>query len=60
MESTTSLAPIEMEDEETILKLCNLGTPSYIEDMREKETHLIVEDNDFQNGYVDIYNYLKN
>jgi len=53
------LAPIEMTDEEIILKICKLGTPSYIEDMHEIYTCFIAEENYFQNWYFDIYNYLK-
>jgi len=60
MASATSLAPIEIDDEEIILKICKIGTPSYIEDMHEIQTYLIDEKNDFQNWYVDIYNCLKN
>jgi len=47
MANATSLSPIQIEDEEIILKICKLGTPSYIEDMHEIEMCLIAKDNDF-------------
>jgi len=60
MASAASLAPIEIEDEETILKLYKLSSPYYIEDMDETHNYLIIEENDFQYWYFEIYNYLKN
>lgn len=49
MVSTYSLAPIEVEDEETIMKIHKHGTPFYIEYMNGIEAYLILEENDFQN-----------
>jgi len=59
MVSASSVVPIEIQNEDTMLTIHKLSTPSCIENMYEIQTYLIIEENDFQNWYFDIYNYLK-
>jgi len=59
MASTTTLVLIKIKDEETILTIRKLISP-YIDHMDEIRACLIIEENDFQNWYDDIYKYLKN
>jgi len=47
MESATTLVPIEIEDEETILTIRKSSSPSYIDHMNEIQACLIKEENDF-------------
>lgn len=47
MASPSSLALIEIEDEDTILTICKLITPSYMDHMYEIQTCLITKENDF-------------
>jgi len=42
MASANSLAPIEIEDEETILKIHKLSSPSYMDHMHQIQTCLII------------------
>lgn len=60
MASAASLAPIEIKDEEIVLTIHKLRSPSYMDHMHENQACLIMEENDFQNWYFDTYNYLKN
>ena len=59
MTSATSLVPIELEDEETILTIHKLSSPSYQNHLHHVLACLITNDDAFQNWYYDIYNYLK-
>ena len=58
MASTTLLEPIDIKDEETILKIQKLGTPSYLEHIEVHTCHLDIE-SDPQQLYIYICNYLK-
>ena len=59
MASTTSLVPIDLEDEETILSLCKLSSPSYTTHICSIPSCLIADDYALQVWYFDIYDYLK-
>lgn len=59
MASATSLVPIEIEDEKTILIIKNLGTPSYLDHIEEVHVFHLNLDIDSEHWHVDIYNYLK-
>lgn len=48
MASAASLAPFEIEDEETILNICKLSSPSYADHIHTILTYLIIDDNAFQ------------
>ena len=57
--NVASLVPIEFEDEETILTICNLSSPSYKTHLCSILSYLISNDDAFQDRYFDIYSYLK-
>jgi len=48
MKSIASLVPIELEDEETILTICKLSSPSYITHIHSIFSYLISNDDTFQ------------
>jgi len=48
MASIASLVPIELEDEETILTICKLSSPSYTTHLRSIFSYLIANDDAFQ------------
>lgn len=55
----TSLAPIEVEYEETILTIRQLSYSSYVDHIHTILNNLITDDNTFQDWYFDTYDYLK-
>jgi len=57
MASSTSLIPIELEGEETILTICKLSSPSYTTHIHSIFSYLIANDDAFQDWYFDIYIY---
>jgi len=59
MKSATSLVPIELEDEETILTICKLSSPYYTTHLHSIFSCLIANNDAFQDWYFDIYSYLR-
>lgn len=57
--SVSSLVPIELEDKETILTICNLSSPSYQNHLHHVFVDIITNDDTIQDWYSDIYIYLK-
>lgn len=58
MASADSLIPNDIEDEETLLTIQNLGIPSYLDAIETHILHLIL-DKDPYHQHVNIYKYLK-
>lgn len=57
--NSVALVPIIVEDEETLLTIRKLGTPSYLDVVEPTQIFHLIIDTNIQHWYDDIFKYLK-